>query len=146
MRTRAFIFAQLICLCSYAQNNLNHYKNLAVKGYDVVAYFSNQTVKGSTTYQLKYKELIYRFSTEENKKLFDANPAKYVPQYGGWCAYAMGKDGSKVDINPETYEIRGGKLYLFYNKFGTNTLDLWHKENPETLKVKADKNWKEIYK
>lgn len=124
-----------------AQNIHNSKKGIAVKGYDVVAYFDNGAVKGTEQFTVKYKDLMYRFSSESNKIKFLASPIKYMPQYGGWCAYAMGKDGSKVDINPETYEIRDGKLYLFYNKFGTNTLHLWSQENPTQLKAKADKNW-----
>ena len=56
----------------------------------------------------------------------------------------MGAKGSKVPVNPKTFEIRDGKLYLFYNKGNTNTLDLWTTEGAEQLKVKADKNWKKI--
>ena len=143
-------FILIICLCFSAilgaQNDQNQQKGIAVKGYDVVAYFSKNATKGNTTYQLKYKDLIYRFSSETNKNLFHSNPSKYVPEYGGWCAYAMGKDGSKVDIDPETYEIRNGKLHLFYNKFGTNTLDLWIHEGADKLKANADLNWKQLSK
>jgi len=51
-----------------------------------------------------------------------------------------------VKIDPETYEIRDGKLYLFYNSWGVNTLDLWNKEGAEQLRIKADENWKSIGK
>ena len=67
-----------------------------------------------------------------------------MPQYGGWCAYAMADKGEKVSINPKTFEIRDGKLYLFYNSWGTNTLDLWKKENVKGLQKKADQNWELI--
>ena len=56
----------------------------------------------------------------------------------------MGAKGSKVSVNPETFEIRDGKLYLFYNRGSTNTLDLWIEQGAEELKAKADKNWKKI--
>ena len=80
----------------------------------------------------------------ENKEAFKNAPARYEPQYGGWCAYAMGNDGSKVEIDPETFKIVDGKLYLFYNKYFTNTLKSWNKQEPE-LKKKADQNWQKIY-
>jgi len=64
------------------------------------------------------------FSTKENLETFKKMPKKHMPQYGGYCAYAIGKNGEKVSINPKTFEIRDGKLYLFYNSWGTNTLKL----------------------
>ena len=62
----------------------------------------------------------------------------------GWCAYAMGAKGEKVSIDPETFKIINGKLYLFYNSYFNNTLKSWNKNEP-TLKAKADVNWKRIY-
>ena len=93
---------------------------------------------------LEYDGVQFYFSSQENLNTFKANPTKYVPQYGGFCAYAMGAKGSKVPVNPETFEIRDGKLYLFYNKGNTNTLTLWTKEGAKELKDKADKNWTKI--
>lgn len=142
MKNLFFILYLSFTIGLFAQQEQNSDKGIAAKGYDVVAYFSNQTLEGKIEYQLKYRDLIYRFSNESNRNLFKANPSKYAPQYGGWCAYAMSKHGSKVDINPETYEIRDGKLYLFYNKWGTNTLESWKKEGPDKLKIQADLNWK----
>jgi len=68
----------------------------------------------------------------------------YMPQYGGYCAYAIAKKGEKVSINPKTFEIRDNKLYLFYDMFFTNTLDMWLENNPEQLKKQADDNWIKI--
>jgi len=79
-----------------------------------------------------------------DKEEFKKNPSRYEPQYGGWCAYAMGKDGSKVEVDPETFKIIDGKLYLYYNKFFNNTLKSWNKDEPN-LKAKADVNWKQFY-
>ena len=66
-----------------------------------------------------------------------------MPQYGGYCAYAIAKDGKKVGVNPKTFEIRDGKLYLFYNSWGVNTLKKWQEDAIEFQK-KADKNWVDI--
>jgi hypothetical protein len=87
-----------------------------------------------------YDGVNYRFASEQNRQLFKASPSKYEPQYGGWCAYAMGANGEKVEVDPETFKIIDGKLYLFYNKLFNNTLTTWNK-NEATLKQKADKNW-----
>ncbi|MFD2566870.1 YHS domain-containing (seleno)protein [Pseudotenacibaculum haliotis] len=128
----------------FAQENYYVKKGAVAKGYDVVSYFDNQAKKGNKKIATEYDGVKFYFSSQENLKKFKENPTKYVPQYGGFCAYAMGAKGEKVSIDPETFEIRDGKLYLFYNSWGTNTLDLWVKEGAEQLKEKADKNWKKI--
>jgi hypothetical protein len=78
-----------------------------------------------------------------NLNRFKKDPRQYEPAYGGWCAYAMGKTGEKVKIDPETYKVVNGKLYLFYNFWGNNTLEDWNK-NELNLKTSADKKWKQI--
>ena len=77
---------------------------------------------------------------------FKSAPNKYIPAYGGYCAYALGAKGERVAINPETFEIRDGKLYLFYNSWGINTFKMWQEGGAEQLKAKADKNWIKIKK
>lgn len=136
--------AILLSTTAFSQNNTS--KGIGVQGYDLVAYFSNQALKGKDEFTAKYDGVTYKFSSQKNKDLFAKNPTKYLPQYGGWCAYAMGTTGEKVSINPETFEIRNGKLYLFYNKLLTNTLDSWLKEKPEKLIPVADKNWAKLKK
>lgn len=131
---------------SFLGQNSNTKKGFIAKGYDVVSYFDNKAEKGSKDFIIEVNGVKYKFSSKENLDLFNANPNKYIPQYGGYCAYAIGAKAEKVDINPETFEIRDGKLYLFYNSWGTNTLQLWQEEGAETLKEKADKNWKKIIK
>jgi len=122
-----------------SQFNLEN--KLALQGYDPVSYFkSNKAIKGKKEISYNYKNVIYYFSTKENLELFKKNPNTYEPQYGGWCAYAMGNTGEKVEINPETFKIIDGKLYLFYNAYFNNTLKSWNK-NEKSLKSKADNNW-----
>ncbi len=120
----------------------NEQKGYVAQGYDVVAYFDSTAIEGQDKFTHVHENAKYKFSNKENLETFKANPTKYVPQYGGWCAYAMAINGDKVSINPETFEIRNGKLYLFYNKAFTNTLKSWLEENPEELVKKANKNWK----
>ena len=135
----------LVSFTAFGQN-YNLKKGFVAEGYDVVAYFNNKAEKGDKKFTAKHDGVKFKFSSKENLETFKKAPEKYTPQYGGYCAYAIGAKGEKVSINPKTFEIRDGKLYLFYNAWGTNTLDLWLKEGAKNLKDKADKNWKEIIK
>ena len=119
---------------------------IALQGYDAVAYFTQKkAVKGKATFSTSFEGVTYNFSTQANKELFLKIPTNYEPQYGGWCAFAMGDYAEKVEINPETFKIIDGKLYLFYNAFFNNTLKSWNKDETN-LKKKADMNWKKFLK
>lgn len=125
--------------------NLNN-KQVALSGYDPVSYFTaSKPILGKANFATAYAGVTYYFSSAENKELFKKNPAQYEPQYGGWCAYAMGIDGSKVEVDPETFKIVNGKLCLFYNKFFTNTLKSWNKDETR-LHKNADANWAKTFK
>lgn len=119
---------------------------LAIQGYDPVAYFvQHKAVKGKKEFLRKQDGVTYYFSSASNMELFAKNYAQYEPQYGGWCAYAMGETGEKVEVDPETFKIVDGKLYLFYNSLFNNTLPKWNKAEGN-LKMRADKHWNAIYK
>ncbi len=144
----------LICLFSsvaiFAQeqtrkSTFNLKDGIALQGYDPVAYFNQQkAVKGSKDLTVYNQGLIYYFSSVENKEAFKKNATKYEPEYGGWCAYAMGASGEKVNVDPGTFKIVNGKLYLFYNKYFNNTLKDWNKDE-NNLKAKADINWRKLF-
>ncbi len=120
-------------------------KSIGIQGYDPIAYFTqNKAVKGSKEYAVSAEGIIYYLSSAANKELFLKDYKKYEPQYGGWCAYAMGATNSKVEIDPETFKIVGGKLFLFYHSWTNNTLNKWNK-NETNLKAKADNNWNLIF-
>ncbi len=70
----------------------------------------------------------------------------YVPQYGGYCAYAIAVNNEKIRINPKTFQIIDNKLYLFYNRWGVNTLEKWNEEGAKKLQYQADNNWEKIMK
>lgn len=119
-------------------------EGVAISGYDPVAYFTqHKAVKGSNANAVVHEGVTYYFSSVQDKEEFKKNPAKYEPEYGGWCAYAMGAKGEKVTVDPKTYKIVNGKLYLFYNKFFNNTLTDWNKDE-DNLKKKADANWQKV--
>ncbi|MCG8476875.1 MAG: YHS domain-containing protein [Cytophagales bacterium] len=147
-KTAWILGALLFCAAlvqAQSSKDFNLKRGVMAKGYDVVAYFEGKVAEGSKKFKSGYLGAVFYFSSEKNKNTFDKTPAKYMPEYGGWCAYAMGETGEKVDINPETFEIMDGKLYLFYNKFFNNTKVKWDK-NPVELKKKADTNWKNYFK
>lgn len=142
----------LLTLAAFSQDqakrvaNFNLSSKVGIQGYDPVAYFKQgKAVKGRKDLAATYQGVTYYFANETDKAAFLKNPAGYEPQYGGWCAYAMGDYGKKVEVDPETFKITGGKLYLFYNKFLNNTLKSWNKDEP-ALKKKADANWDKIVK
>ncbi len=126
------------------QIDYNIKKGFVAEGYDVTEYFNNRAVKGSNEFSTTYDSVKYKFASQANLEKFKNNPQKFVPQYGGYCAYAIGANAEKVDIDPETFEIKDDKLYLFYNSWGVNTLKKWNKEGAITLRDKADKNWQKI--
>jgi len=92
--------------------NINEDK-IVISDYDVVSYFNRNPKKGNKAIFVNYKGIIFQFINKSNKELFLKNPQKFIPKYGGWCAYAMGATGEKVTINPTTYKIINNKLYLF---------------------------------
>ena len=151
-----FLFAAVLIIVSAAafaqdatgirKKHFNLTDGIAIKGYDPVAYFTkNKAVKGNKTNAVIHQGIIYYFSSAENKAAFIANHSKYEPEYGGWCAYAMGENGEKVNIDPGTFKILNGKLYLFYNKYFNNTLTDWNKDEVN-LKRKADANWPKLFR
>lgn len=113
---------------------------LAVEGYDLVSYFiQDSPEKGKEAFTLSWKGARYLFASKENKALFKKNPNKYLPAYGGWCAYAMAK-GKEVEINPKAFHIQQGQLYLFYKTNWVDTHAKWIKDEV-TYKAKADQAW-----
>ncbi|MFT6267880.1 MAG: YHS domain-containing protein [Alphaproteobacteria bacterium] len=113
---------------------------LAIQGYDPVAYFTlNAATKGDSQYTANYEGATYWFSSASHQKLFKGNPAKYAPQFGGYCAFGVSKE-KKYSIEPDAFEIVGGKLYLNLNK---KVQSIWTK-NAQELIVDANGYWIEI--
>ncbi|WP_422371181.1 YHS domain-containing (seleno)protein [Hoeflea sp.] len=111
---------------------------VAIEGHDPVAYFTmNKPVPGNPAITATYEGAVYRFSSEENRKLFEAAPARYAPQYGGYCAYGAAK-GYKAPVEVDKFSIVDGKLYLNYNGQVQST---WVKDTAGYIE-KADAWWK----
>ncbi|PQB05558.1 YHS domain-containing (seleno)protein [Aureitalea marina] len=141
---RIFILLVLITTSLAAQEHVLVKSGYGAAGYDLISYFEGEPEKGDKAFQAEHQGVSYKFISEEHLKSFKKDPERYLPQYGGYCAYAMALKGDKVGVNPKTFLITGDKLYLFYNKFGVNTLKKWEKENPEQLKQAADVYYKAL--
>jgi YHS domain-containing protein len=115
----AMLSAMLLSIGASAKDdavNTGWFNNTAIKGYDTVAYFTeNKAVKGDEKYAVNYLGADWLFSSEKNKALFETDPKHYAAQYGGWCAYAMAQEGKTAGIDPEAFYIHNNKLYLNYN-------------------------------
>jgi YHS domain-containing protein len=111
--------------------------SIAIKGYDPVAYFTEmKPVKGSPEFEYTWKGALWLFSSATHRDMFKAEPEKYAPRYGGYCAYAVSQ-GRIADIDPDAWTIYRGRLYLNLNK---DVQKLWEKDKPGYIR-KADENW-----
>ena len=146
------VFLVLLSFVGFSQEVINlatrqkHFlveKGVAISGYDPVSYFTSKPQKGKVAYI--QNGITYKFASTANLEMFKKTPAKYEPAYGGWCAYAMGAKGEKVEVDPENFKIVNGTLNLFYKNFFSNTLDDWNKEEAK-LKKQADANWMKTFK
>jgi hypothetical protein len=87
----------------------------------------------------EYEGAIFYFANEEDKKRFETSPAQFIPAYGGYCAYAM-SNATQFDVDPRSFKIVGGRLFLFYDGVGGKTIDLWNENETERLE-KAEQCW-----
>ena len=114
----------------------------AIRGYDAVAYYQQSApVKGSPQFSYQWRGATWLFASAENRDRFQADPERYAPEYGGYCAYAVSK-GRTASIDPEAWKIVDGKLYLNYSR---GVQKKWEQDVPGNI-VKADKNWPELHK
>jgi YHS domain-containing protein len=115
---------------------------VAIKGYDTVAYFTeNQSMQGKSNFAYSWRDVEWHFANASHRELFAADPERYAPQYGGFCANAMSK-GKVAIADPEAWTIVDEKLYI---KFNFVSRDKWRKNKARKIK-KADKNWAELQK
>jgi YHS domain-containing protein len=122
--------------------DVNQIDGIALHGFDPVAYFTqNKAVKGEAEFTAQYKGVTYEFASKEDQATFQANPAKYVPQYGGFCAFAVSK-GVKADIDPHAFAINDGKLYVNYSEKALQAYQGDVKGNTQN----ANHNWPDVAK
>ena len=134
------LLAAIIAFAALARANevVNIDKNgLALQGYDPVGYFTDsKPVKGSPAFTATYKGATYQFASAEHRDMFNQSPAKYEPQFGGFCGYAASINKLAV-IMPEYFQVLHDRLILQHNE---KAWKLWHEDVEGNLK-KADTNW-----
>ncbi|MFN8291038.1 MAG: YHS domain-containing (seleno)protein [Chitinophagaceae bacterium] len=133
-------------LMASGQQYNGHYLNnvdangVIIDGYDPVAFFTdNKPVKGDPQFSFTYEEAVYHFASQEHLDLFKANPEKYKPQFGAWCAYAVSL-GRTAPIDVNTFSIVDGRLVIQHNQRAVNG---WSKDPEGNLKL-ADKYWPKV--
>lgn len=116
---------------------------IALQGYSAVSYIElGLAQRGSLDYKSEHDGIKYFFTSADQKKLFDANPGKYTPQYGGWCATGIAV-GAKFRTDPNKFLVRNGNLYLFLYDVEVDALQLWLSDE-KGMAAKAQKNWKNM--
>jgi YHS domain-containing protein len=122
--------------------DVNQIGGLALHGFDPVAYFTqNKAVKGEPVLTAGYQGVTYQFASPEDQAAFQANPAKYVPQYGGFCALAT-SIGIKADVDPHAFAINDGKLYVNYSDKALKA----YQQDVKGNTANANHNWPEVAK
>jgi hypothetical protein len=121
---------------------LNAKSGLAVRGYDVVAYFiESKPVRGSAEFEHEWMGVKWRFASKENRDTFARSPEKFAPQFGGYCAWAVGHNYT-ADGDPEAWRIVDGKLYLNYNR---SVQKQWEQDRAKWIE-QGQRNWPGLHK
>lgn len=121
-------------------------EKLAIQGYDPVAYFpegGGAAVNGDENIMAEHGGAVYRFASADHREKFLANPARYEPAHGGWCSYAM-LEGDKVQVDPKSFIVKDGRLFLFYRGFLGDTRAKWRRADHAIEAKRADAMWNKI--
>lgn len=140
----AFIFATGVSAQDKQANNIDN-SNIALQGYSPVSYLDLELAqRGNNQFKSEYKKVVYYFTSADQKKTFDKNPSRYLPQYGGYCAFGI-YAGAKFRVDPTKFIVKDGRYYLFLNNVELDAKQLWLAEkNHDKLKSTADKNWSKL--
>ena len=145
------LFVLLITACSDDDSHKPDVyvsQGVAIDGYDPVAYFTlAEATPGKESIQASHNGITYQFSTEEHRQLFTSQPEKYLPAYGGWCAYAVAENSFKMEPDPTNWQIQDDRLLLFYADFWTSLqggLKAEWNTAPTDYEQKANYNWADM--
>ena len=119
---------------------------IALEGYCPVAYFAvNKPVRGKPAHASTYNDVTYYLVSADAKKAFDRNPEKYIPAYGGWCAFGMAVQ-DKFPVDPTNFKIVDGRLMVFLKNTNVDALALWNDGDDAQLIAKANAHWNKVSK
>ena len=125
-------------------NNIDN-SNIALQGYSPVSYLDlGIAQRGNKEYKSEHEKVVYYFTSKEQKSKFDKNPGKYLPQYGGFCAFGV-YAGAKFRPDPNKFVVKDGKYFLYLYNIELDAQQLWLAEkNHKKLVAKADNNWEKL--
>ena len=116
---------------------------VAIEGYSPVSYFEGEAERGSALFAVEHDGVTYHLTGAAQVAKFRAEPGKYVPAFGGWCAFGMSVE-DKFPVDPTCFSIVDGRLYLFLRNGGIDARELWRKGDEARLLQKAHAHWKSV--
>lgn len=149
MKSLSIIFLSIVTLGNLPAQSLKTLHNvddskIALSGYSPVSYVDLALAqRGNKAYKATYKDLTYYFTSAEQKAKFDKDPGKYLPQYGGFCAFGV-YAGAKFRTDPHKFLVIDKKLYLFLNDVELDAKQLWLEKEEKQLISVANANWKKL--
>ena len=142
-RFSIILFLAIFSIGAHAKPLIYQKSGLAMAGYDPVAYFSLTAdaapIKGVDAFSFEYQGATWQFATADNLAAFQADPEKYMPQYGGYCAWAISAKNKLVKTDPRDWKVYDGRLYLNYSA----QLRAKWEADPDSFIPKGDANWAE---
>ncbi len=144
MKKIATLLMIISALGASAQANNTDDSKIALNGYSPVSYLDLQLAqRGSKEFVSEIDGIKYFFTSAEQKKTFDANPSKYQPQFGGWCATGIAI-GAKFRVDPNKFIVKDDKYYLFLNSIEVDALQVWNEKGHKNMLKSANENWKSL--
>lgn len=144
MKITTLFLSMLCAIGAMAQEFNTDDSKIGLNGYSPVSYLDLELAqRGSKEYMSEHKGVKYFFTSTDQKKTFDANPGKYLPQYGGWCATGIAI-GAKFRTDPNKFLVRDGKYYVYLNSIEVDALQVWNEKGHSEMVKNANENWKEL--
>lgn len=116
---------------------------VAIEGFSPVSYFDGKVERGSAMFAITHAGITYHLTDAAQVAEFQRDPERYLPQFGGWCAFGMSVS-DKFPIDPTAYKIVDDRLFLFLRNDGIDALDLWNKGKESELLTKARAHWRKV--